>query len=127
MNDKRLRKLGGLIQGCLPPEFAGPEDAELLLVGWGSTRGAIEEAAAELKDQGRQAATCHFRQVWPLDQNHFLPRFERARQVVMVEGNATGQFAKLIRRETGFEMSRLVLRYDGLPITPEYILRQLAQ
>jgi 2-oxoglutarate ferredoxin oxidoreductase subunit alpha len=36
-----------------------------------------------------------------------------------------GQLARLIRRETGFEVHRRVLRYDGLPITPEYILRAL--
>ena len=40
-----------------------------------------------------------------------------------VESNASGQLAQLIRRETGFEIKRRVLRYDGLPITPEYILR----
>jgi len=31
----------------------------------------------------------------------------------------------LIRRETGFHIERLVLRYDGLPMTPEFILRAL--
>jgi 2-oxoglutarate ferredoxin oxidoreductase subunit alpha len=33
--------------------------------------------------------------------------------------------ARLIRRETGFEIREKILRYDGLPITPEYILREL--
>jgi 2-oxoglutarate ferredoxin oxidoreductase subunit alpha len=42
-----------------------------------------------------------------------------------VEGNATGQFERLLRRETGFEASGSVRRYDGLPITPEYVLRGL--
>jgi 2-oxoglutarate ferredoxin oxidoreductase subunit alpha len=46
--------------------------------------------------------------------------------VAAVEGNATGQFARLIRRETGFEVQRKVLRYDGLPLTGEEILRQLS-
>ena len=50
----------------------------------------------------------------------------KAGKVVIVEGNATGQFAKLIRRESGFEIKRRVLRYDGLPITPEYILRAMS-
>jgi 2-oxoglutarate ferredoxin oxidoreductase subunit alpha len=43
----------------------------------------------------------------------------------MVEGNATGQLAGLIRRETGFATPHHVLRYDGLPITPQYIFEAL--
>jgi 2-oxoglutarate ferredoxin oxidoreductase subunit alpha len=53
----------------------------------------------------------------------FLPLLDDAKEVIMVEGNATGQLARLIRRETGFHITKKVLRYDGLPITPEYILR----
>jgi 2-oxoglutarate ferredoxin oxidoreductase subunit alpha len=51
--------------------------------------------------------------------------FEEAKQVVCIESNATGQLARLIRRETGFDMQKKVLRYDGLPLTPESILREL--
>jgi len=51
---------------------------------------------------------------------------EGAKEVVAVEGNATGQFAGLLRRETGFEIKRRILRYDGLPMTPEHILRELS-
>ncbi|MBI5522803.1 MAG: 2-oxoacid:acceptor oxidoreductase subunit alpha [Desulfarculus sp.] len=126
MQDKRLRKLAGLIADRLPPSFSGPPDPDILLVGWGSTLGSLEEAAAQLDAQGRRVGVCHFRQVWPLAGEDFLERFGQAGQVVMVEGNATGQLAALIRRETGFSVGRLLPRYDGLPITPEYILRQLA-
>lgn len=124
--DKRLAKNGLLLERALAPVFSGPEHPELLLLGWGTSQGAIAEAAAELKTQGKQVATGHFRQPWPLVADQFLPRLRQARQVVMVESNATGQLARLIRRETGFEIPRLVLRYDGRPLTPEYILRALA-
>ena len=43
--------------------------------------------------------------------------------MIAVEGNAPGQFSRLIRRETGFHITKQMLRYDGLPITPEYILK----
>jgi 2-oxoglutarate ferredoxin oxidoreductase subunit alpha len=52
-----------------------------------------------------------------------MKHFERAREVVSIEGNASGQLARLIRRETGFHIKKKVLRYDGLPPTPESILR----
>ena len=55
----------------------------------------------------------------------FLEILEKTKKVVMVEGNALGQMARLIRRETGFEFPKIIRRYDGLPITPEYILDHL--
>jgi 2-oxoglutarate ferredoxin oxidoreductase subunit alpha len=125
MQDKRQRKFEGLAKEVLPPLWEGPEEAGTVLVGWGSTQGSVSEAAAWLRSQGQSVTACHFRQVWPLDPAQFLPRLARAGQVVMVEGNSTGQFARLLRRETGFHISRMVTRYDGLPITPQYILRAL--
>lgn len=125
MAEKRMHKLGGLITEALPPLFDGPEDAELLLACWGSSKGAVSEAATELREKGVSVATCHFRQVWPLVGEHFLDRFAEAGRVIMVEGNLTGQLAGLIRRETGFEVSGIIPRYDGLPMTPEYIIREL--
>jgi len=44
---------------------------------------------------------------------------------VAIEGNATGQLAGLIRRESGFEIKKRIGRYDGLPITPEFIFRAM--
>jgi 2-oxoglutarate ferredoxin oxidoreductase subunit alpha len=124
MVEKRLRKLGGLYQQVVPPQWDGDGDAELLLVTWGSSRGAVLEAAAQMRAEQRIATLC-FSQVWPLAPDQFLSQLQQAQQVVSVEGNATGQFARLIRRETGFVISRLVLRYDGLPLTPEYIISRL--
>ena len=122
---KRLRKLDGLKAEVAPPEYLGDKNPEMLLVTWGSSRGAVLEAAARLRSQGRQVAVLGFSQVWPLMPAQFLPYLQEAGNVVMVEGNATGQFANLIRRETGFKIPKMVLRYDGLPITPEYILAEL--
>lgn len=125
MEEKRLRKGIELAKEAMAPSFEGPERPELLFVSWGSTKGAAEEAAARLRREGRQTATLHFAQVWPLVPSQFMRQLTEAREVVAVEGNAFGQFARLIRRETGFEIRRQIRRYDGLPITPEYILRDL--
>ncbi|ADK84406.1 pyruvate flavodoxin/ferredoxin oxidoreductase domain protein [Desulfarculus baarsii DSM 2075] len=125
MAEKRMRKLAILAEAVIAPSFEGPAEAELLLACWGSAKGPVREAAQELRQAGRSVATCHFSQVWPLVGDKFLERFRQAGRVVMVEGNLTGQLAGLIRRETGFEVGRIVPRYDGLPLTPEYILREL--
>ena len=95
------------------------------MVTWGSNKGSVLEAAARLRLQGKRVGTLHFSQVWPLVPEQFVGLLEEAREVVCVEGNAFGQLARLIRRETGFQIIKQVRRYDGLPITPEYILRQM--
>ena len=127
MQKKRMDKLGGLLREAVSPDFQGPEAADVLLVCWGSTVGAAEEAAEVLQGQGRPAAVCHFSQVWPLRPDDFLPRFRSAGRVVMVEGNYTGQLERLIRSETGFVPHGHVRRYDGLQITANYILKHLKE
>lgn len=125
MVEKRLRKAQSIAQEVAPPSFLGPQDPELILVGWGSTKGSMQEAAALLTLKGRKTAVLHFSQAWPLVEEQFLEKLVGAKMVVCVEGNATGQLARLIRRETGFRFPAKVSRYDGLPITPEYILGKL--
>lgn len=125
MVEKRLKKYQGMKNDVVPPFYQGPPAPELLLVGWGSTRGAILEAADLLQQRGIEAACLHFSQIWPMVPDTFLEKLSAARTAVCVEGNATGQLARLIRRETGFEFPKRVSRYDGLPITPRYIIRAL--
>ncbi|HYR03183.1 MAG TPA: 2-oxoacid:acceptor oxidoreductase subunit alpha, partial [Syntrophobacteria bacterium] len=125
MVEKRLRKGRELKAEVVPPALAGDGKPDLLLVCWGSTKGAVDEAAAKLRAGGARVATLHFSQIWPLVPEQFLPHLEQAPEVVGVESNAFGQFARLIRRETGFAIQRQVLRYDGLPMTPEFILGEL--
>lgn len=126
MVNKRLQKQQGLLQEFIPPDYQGSDKPDLLLLAWGSSQGAVKEAAKVLQSQGQAVATLCFSQLWPLDTEQFAQRLEQAREVAAVEGNATGQLAKLIRRETGFAVQRKVLRYDGLPLTAAEILRQLS-
>ena len=110
---------------CLAPAYEGEDKTELLLVSWGSSRGAVREAAALLQAGGRTTATLSFRQVWPLVPEQFLHRLKEAGKVVVVEGNSTGQFARLLRRETGFAADAVIGRYDGLAFDADYILEKL--
>jgi len=125
MVEKRQRKMKVLTDNVVAPDYDGKEAPEVLLVSWGSTKGAVDESASRMRAEGREVGTLHFSQVWPLVPAQFLDRLRGARRVVCVEGNATGQFARLIRRETGFSVGSLITRYDGLPFTPEYIMEGL--
>jgi 2-oxoglutarate ferredoxin oxidoreductase subunit alpha len=127
MADKRLRKMEGMLKEVIPPTHVGQNEPDLLLVCWGSSRGSVNQVVAELNDSNTSAAMLHFSQVWPLVPDQFLDKLEEAKRVVAVESNAFGQFARLIRRETGFHIPDMILRYDGMPITPEYIHRKLSE
>ncbi len=127
MVEKRLRKGKGIRAEVTPPYMVGEKKPDLLLISWGSSKGAVNEAASHIRSEGEKVATLHFSQVWPLVPEQFIGYLESARKVVIVEGNAFGQMARLIRRETGFQFRNKVLRYDGLPITPEFILRELSR
>jgi 2-oxoglutarate ferredoxin oxidoreductase subunit alpha len=125
MVEKRLKKGEGIRTEAIPPEAQGNGKPDIILVCWGSSKGAVLEAAAQMEARGKKAATLHFSQVWPLAPEQFMERLEGAREVVGIEGNATGQLARLIRQETGFQIKKTILRYDGLPLTPEYILQRM--
>jgi 2-oxoglutarate ferredoxin oxidoreductase subunit alpha len=123
-NTKRLDKGCGLMQDVIGPDYYGEPGADLVLMCWGSSLGACLEAAETIKD--RSVAVLHFTQLYPLREEQFMEHLESAGEVVAVEGNATGQFARLVARETGFMAANSILRFDGRPLTPQYVLKGLA-
>ncbi len=125
MVQKRLRKMELLETEALEPQLTGIPPFDLLLVCWGSTRGASIQACLPLGEKGSRVGCLHFPQVWPLPSEKILEIFQSAGKVICVESNATAQFSRLIRRETGFHINTNVLRYDGMPMTPGFILQEL--
>ncbi len=125
MQTKRLKKEGWLADNVVPPTYYGEPQPSLLLVAWGSTLGAAAEAVEALSASGKKVGLLHFTQVYPLVPAEWLEIMQSAAKVIFVEGNATGQFAHLVCRETGFKPYAKVLRFDGLPITANYILNNL--
>jgi len=122
MVNKRLKKLDLLMKDVLPPVFVGPENYEILIVGWGSTYHAIREALERLGT--KDVAFLHFKQVYPLHPNT-LTHLKKAKKTVIVENNGTAQFGRLIRLETGFNMDREILKYNGLPFSVEELGERL--
>jgi 2-oxoglutarate ferredoxin oxidoreductase subunit alpha len=121
---KRLRKISALKGDITPPELYGPKKAELTLIGWGSTYGALREVVDILSKEVR-LNLLHFRSLWPFPAESVDKILAGSEKVCIVENNATGQLARLIRAETGREISRKILKYDGRPFTPAYIVERL--
>lgn len=119
MVGKRLKKFESLMDEVIPPIFFGEDDFKTIILGWGSTLPAILGALEEMGSGG--IGYLHFRQVFPLwpDLDRYLDQAERA---VVVENNATGQFAKLVTMVTGRKISGRVLKYNGLPFSLEEMI-----
>lgn len=122
MVEKRLRKVDAARREMRPPTRYGPERAETTLVCWGSTYGPAMEAVDRLNADGGSCNMLHFADIAPLNVEATLPMLEGAGRLVAVEGNATAQFARYLRMETGYQVEDHVLRYDGRPLTAQYIL-----
>jgi 2-oxoglutarate ferredoxin oxidoreductase subunit alpha len=121
---KRLRKMVSLRGEISPPELYGPKQAELTLVGWGSTYGALREAVDVLAKEIK-LNLLHFRELWPFPAEAVSEMLSGIGRLCVVENNATGQLARLIRAETGRGIPWKILKYDGRPFTPAYIIEEL--
>ena len=122
MVDKRLRKFELLKHEIIRPELIGPEDYKNLVVCWGSTYNVAKEAVENLgKDE---LAVLHFKQVYPLP-NETINYLQKAKKTIIVENNATSQFAKLIKLHTGIDIKDKVLKYSGLSFYVEELIERL--
>jgi 2-oxoglutarate ferredoxin oxidoreductase subunit alpha len=127
MVEKRMCKLEGAKHEMRAPVLYGPGRAERTLVGWGSSYGPIHEAVDRLNDQGERTNFLHFVDVWPVPEKRVWPVLASAGRLVSVEGNATGQFARLLQAYTDIHIRQEIHRFDGRPFTPEYILDRLQE
>lgn len=125
MTNKRLQKMAGLSTEMAEPTVLGEESGDLLLVGWGSTSGALQEATLQLVAAGRRVTHLHYADLWPLPVSVISRLFPNFTTRICVENNATGQFAALLRRETGLCFDHEILKYDGRPFLAEDIVSEV--
>jgi len=121
MVDKRNAKVPHMIKEMNPPkEYHG--DADILLVGWGSTEGAIREAVDMLRAAGMDVGCLNFVDLWPFPVEAATSALNKAKKLLVVEQNSTAQLGQLIKEQTGFVHSKAVLKYDGRPFYPNEIV-----
>ncbi|MCA1053590.1 2-oxoacid:acceptor oxidoreductase subunit alpha [Rossellomorea aquimaris] len=120
--DKRMRKIEK-INFNQPIHIHAPhEEADLLLVGFNSTRGVIEEAMGRLEADGIKVNHAHIRLVHPFPAEELEPLMERAKKVAVIEHNATGQLASIIKMNVGYGRKiKNLTKYDGTPFLPQEI------
>ena len=127
MMEKRMRKVAGIEAAVPPPELWGPRDADVTLIGWGSTKGVIEEACEILNGQGISANQLQIRWLVPLHGDAVLDILKDARHTIIVENNYSGQFARYLRSETSFVPDGYIRKYDGEPFMPHHIVEAVKE
>ncbi|HUK17095.1 MAG TPA: 2-oxoacid:acceptor oxidoreductase subunit alpha [Bryobacteraceae bacterium] len=127
MMEKRQRKIAGIEAAVPPPELVGPRDADVTLIGWGSTKGVISEAVDLLADEGITANHLQIRWMVPLHGEAILDQLRDARRTIIVENNYSGQFARYLRSETSFVADGHIRKYDGEPFMPHHIVEAVKE
>lgn len=127
MMDKRLRKIGrALVADGV--KAVGPEDSDVLVVGWGSSIGPIREAMERVAGTGTVYSHAHVRVMMPFPTDELKPYLEKAKKVLVVENNGTGQLAALIRQHAGCaDKMESLLKYNGEPFYPREIEKKLKE
>ncbi|PWI48495.1 2-oxoacid:ferredoxin oxidoreductase subunit alpha [Candidatus Heimdallarchaeota archaeon B3_Heim] len=124
MVDKMFKKLQQLKEVAIKPNFLGNSEDEVLVISWGSTFHNVKGAITELGKKGHSLSYLHFSQVYPIHRST-SDYLKKAKKIVMVENNATGQFAQQLYLEFGIKMTRKVLKYTGYPFSIEELVKEL--
>ena len=127
MVQKFMIKIPAIMADLNPPKIYGEEKADITLLTWGSTWGAAYEAVQTLASRGVSINQLHFCDVYPLRTVKLREVFAQAKQVIAVEQNITSQFAQLVRMQTGLEVTQHINKYDGRPMTPQWIISELEE
>jgi 2-oxoglutarate/2-oxoacid ferredoxin oxidoreductase subunit alpha len=119
---KRMRKLDQAAREMKLPSWYGPEEADLTLVGWGSTTGALLEATDRLNAAGLKTNFLQFVDMFPLNAESIAAELAKIRRMIVVEQNYTGQLAQHLRMLTGRKADRRLNKYDGRPFSPDEVV-----
>ena len=122
MVEKRARKFSNVAADVPAPTLEGPADAQVTLVGWGSTYGMIHEAIGLLAARRVVANQLAIKWIVPFHGEVVGEILSNANRVLIVENNYSGQFARYLRSETGFAAHGHIRKYDGEPFMPHHVV-----
>ncbi|UCG54752.1 MAG: 2-oxoacid:acceptor oxidoreductase subunit alpha, partial [Dehalococcoidia bacterium] len=83
------------------------------------------EAVDILQNKGVSINMLHLNELWPFPAVAIAGALSKIQRSYVIENNATGQLAHLIKSETGYDVSGKILKFDGRPFTPSYIVEVL--
>jgi 2-oxoglutarate ferredoxin oxidoreductase subunit alpha len=109
-------------------KFEGSDDFEILLVGFGSSFGAIQDARKEMEQKGHKVAHAHIRVLSPFPIEQFRALTKQSRKMFVIENNSTGQLATLIKQDIPCHDKLVnVTMYSGLQFTKSDIVNKVTE
>jgi len=120
--EKRIKKYLEIKKECKKFDMVkihGDKNSRNLVIGWGSTKGAITDAI-----RGEDFKFLQVLFVKPLS-DEIRKEIQKAKRVILVENNVTGQLGRLIREKTGIKIEKRILKYDGRPFTSDELKKEL--
>jgi 2-oxoglutarate ferredoxin oxidoreductase subunit alpha len=116
MTELRAAKVAGIADEIPDLVADDPDGADLLVLGWGSTYGAITGAARRIRRRGGNVACAHLRHLNPLPPN--TGELLRSYEKVLIPETNTGQLWRIVRAEFLVDAERYN-KVEGLPIFAE--------
>ncbi len=119
----RAEKVQRVAQDIPPTQVHGHSTGDLLVLGWGSTKGAIEEATERACETGRRVGSVVLRHVWPLpsDLADVIDRFDR----VLVPELNNGQLIRVLRDQYPGRTFTPLNKIQGRPFRAEEIVEKI--
>ena len=99
--------------------FFGPENADITVISWGSTKGAILDAMAWLEEDGISVNFLQLRLINPFPTKYVKDILSKAKTIVGIEMNYSGQLVGVVRERTCIPVEQLVVKYNGRPMSSE--------
>ncbi|WP_302365394.1 2-oxoacid:acceptor oxidoreductase subunit alpha [uncultured Alistipes sp.] len=115
MVNTRAAKVAKVVEDIPDQTVLGPQEGELLVVGWGGTRSNLQSAVMQLQEEGKSVSLCHFNYINPLPRN-VREIFARFKRIVVCELNE-GQFAGYLRQHFQEFHYDQYNKCEGLPFT----------
>ena len=122
MNDKRLRKMKYIeeeVNNMNPASLFGK--GKNLIIGWGSTKGAILDALDKLED----FRFLQISYICPFPKEIVKKEIENSEKVILIENNATGLLGDIITEQTGKIIEKKILKYDARAFTSKEIIDEV--
>jgi len=130
MVDKRFKKLDALIKDLENYETTklyGPREADVTILGWGSTKGPIREAMKLLSKEGLEVNYLQIIYLNPFPVANVQRILKSAKKTVVVENNKTSQLSSLIREHLLVAVDHKILKYNGRPFNPGELSQRIKE
>ncbi|KXA47455.1 2-oxoacid:acceptor oxidoreductase subunit alpha [Staphylococcus simulans] len=120
--DKRMRKTEKLLINEPVIDDQPYDEADILYIGFISTKGAIQEGKARLEDEGIKVNHLQIKQLHPFPTQIVQEAVDKAKKVVVVEHNYQGQLANILKMNVNVHQKLInQTKYDGTPFLPHEI------